>query len=126
MNRINIAAAGLAVALTALIVPATARAASNDAVVEANLDRPIIYVSYADLNLADAAGMGRLNRRVLTAATRLCIKTGLQPVSEEMSDQACKRSAIDGANEQIKLAAANFGKNQLAAAEDRHIAVALR
>ena len=126
MNRVKIGAAGLAMAITALIVPATAQAAEDPVVVEGNIDRPFIVVSYADLNLAEEAGVARLNRRVRAAATRLCIQPGLQPVGEEMRDQACRKDALDDASRQIELAVADFGKNQYAAASQRRIRVALR
>ena len=126
MNIMKIGAAGLALAVTAVIVPATAQAADDPVVVEGNLDRPYIIVSYADLNLAEEAGVNRLNRRVRTAATRLCIEPGLQTVRQEMDDQSCRLKAIADAKEQITLAVASFGTTRLAAATPRQIKVALR
>lgn len=125
MNRVKIGAAGLAAVMTAIIVPATAQA-EQPLVVEGQLEYPAIYVSYADLNLAEKAGVDRLNRRVRTAATRLCVQPGLQSVGEEMRDQACRAEALDNAGRQIELAVANFGTTQFAAASERKIAVALR
>jgi len=124
MNLLKIGAAGLAVALTAIIVPAAASA--QPVIVEAVIEQPVIYVSYADLNLADQRGVDRLNRRVHKAATRLCVQAGLQPVADVARDQACRKLALEGANVQIADAVANFGKNQYAAASSRKIAVALR
>lgn len=126
MNRMKIGAAGLAVALSALIIPATVHAADRPVVVEGNPEAQTIYVSYADLNLADASGLKRLNRRVRTAATRLCVEPGLQTVRQEMMDNACRADAIAGADEQIRLAAVNFGNRQFAATSGYQIKVARR
>lgn len=125
MNHMKIGAAGLAIAVTALIVPAAAQAESP-MIVEAFLDRPVIYVSYADLNLGEKAGLDQLNRRVRNAATKLCIQPGVLGVGEWMRGHACRSDAIDGANRQIDVAVARFGQTQVAAASERKIAVALR
>ena len=124
MNLVKIGAAGIAVALTDIIVPAAANA--EPVIVEAVIDQPVIYVSYADLNLTEQAGVDRLNRRVHKAANRLCVQAGLQPVADVARDKACRKLALQGANLQIADAVANFEKNQYAEASSRKIAVALR
>lgn len=126
MNRMKIGAAGLAAAMTALIIPATAHAGEQPVVVEAVLDRPVVYVSYADLNLSEQAGLERLNRRVRAAATRLCIEPGRQSIADETRDIACRDDALENASRQIEIAVASFGTSQYAAAAERKIAVALR
>ena len=95
-------------------------------IVEGVIEQPVIYVSYADLNLANEAGVARLNRRVRTAATRLCMQNGFQGVTQEMRDHACRADALTNARRQIDIAVANFGKSQYAAASGKTIAVALR
>ncbi|HEV2748776.1 MAG TPA: UrcA family protein [Allosphingosinicella sp.] len=123
MNRVKLGAAGLAIALTALVVPATVRA-EQPLIVEAELDRPTIYVSYADLNLRHKAGVERLSDRVARAADQLCLETGVQPVSRVVAGRACRDKAVAGANEQIRAAVAGFGSGQYAALT--RIAVTLR
>ena len=126
MNHVKIGAAGLALALTALIIPAAAQAGEAPVIVEGITDRPVIYVSFADLNLAEAADVNRLNQRVRRAANRLCVQPGLQPASEEFRDNLCRAEALGDAGRQIETAVANFGKEQFAAASKRRISVALR
>ena len=122
MNRVNLGAAGLAIALTALIVPATVHAA-QPVIVEAQI-QPTAYVSYADLDLSDGSGVARLKARVANAADRLCLDIGRQPLNREMAGKACRKSAIEGADEQIRLAVSNFGSARYAALS--RVAVTLR
>lgn len=125
MKLIKLAAAGLAVALTAIVVPTTVHAGETPMVVEGITDRPVKLVSYADLNLANAEGVAQLNRRVRRAAAGLCIDNGVQPLKSAMLGRECYQAAIADAGRQIDLAIANFGKEQFAASQSS-ITVALK
>ena len=109
MDRIKIAAAGFALAVTALIVPAAVYGQSAPITVEGELERPVAYVSYADIDLASDSGLKLLRGRVRGAATRLCIHSGTQPIKLVMDGRACFAEAIAGAEEQIALAAIDRG-----------------
>ena len=102
MNKSNIAAAALALAMTAIVVPGAAFAQRSPITVEGPpLDVPFEYVSYGDLNLASGSGLATLQRRVRRAASRLCLQHGAQPVHEQMQERTCYSGAIAGANQQI-------------------------
>jgi UrcA family protein len=126
MNTVKLGAAGLAIAVAALIIPATVQAAQQEPViVEGSAEpRPAIRVSFADLNLANKAGLARLNSRVAQAADRLCIEEADHSVATVMAGHACRRSAVAGAEEQISRAVSNFGNPAYAALTQ--IAVTLR
>ena len=84
MKRFNI---GAAVAL-ALVAPAAASSQAPLLVTGSSL--PTEIVSYRDLNLASSDGVARLNRRIESAADRLCVDPNPQPLSAVMLDRACR------------------------------------
>lgn len=71
----------------ALLIAGTATAAAAE-----DADLPIRHVQTADLNLASAHGVARLDRRIAAAITDICGPTGreLDQVSEQ---QACRAHA---------------------------------
>lgn len=87
------ASAAMAVAFTA--VPASA---------------DTVKINYADLNLSTPAGRDVLERRIHSAARKLCgyraLRTGTRIVTADM--QRCLAKAKDGAKQQ--MAAANAGQ----------------
>lgn len=110
MKRFNI---GAAVAL-ALVAPAAASSQAPLLVTGSAL--PTEIVSYRDLNLASSDGVARLNRRIESAADRLCVDPNPQPLSAIMLDRACRADAIASATPQVSAAIANFGKAEFASA----------
>lgn len=121
MNRVKLGAAGLAIALTALIVPATVQA--QPLVVEGTV-APTAVVSYADLNLASPKGIATLNARVTRAADQLCMDEGIQPLQRMLAGRSCRADAIAGADGQVREAVAKFGQGEYAALAS--VAVSLR
>ena len=80
-------------------------------------DRITATVRFGDLDLASAAGAAVLHGRVYRAATRLCIRPDLQPVSSVQAGFACRDNAIAGARDQIAAAIEGRGNaGRLAAA----------
>ena len=119
MNKVNFAAAGLALALTAIIVPATAFAQERDPItVEANLALPVEYVSYSDLNLANAAGLDRLRGRVRNAAEQLCIDEAVRQLEPVFEGRRCVTSAVAGAEAQISRVIAALDRGERLASND--------
>lgn len=115
MNRLTLAAAGLAVTASALALSTPAQAAEKPIIVNAaENDRPVIYVGYADLNLLSTAGIAALNGRIERAATSLCIDEGVRSLQRMMEGQMCRRTAIESASGQLRLALARFGAPQYA------------
>lgn len=110
MNKAHIAAAGLAMALTALIVPATVFA--QPITVEGELNRPVEYVSYAGIDLGSESGLALLRGRVRGAANRLCIDNGTQPLKLVMDGHACFAEAIAGAENQINRVVAALDRGE--------------
>lgn len=118
MNKIHIAAAGLALAVTALVIPTTVFA-QPPITVEADLSRPVEYVGYADIDLASESGLALLRGRVRGAAKRLCIHNGTQPLKLVMDGRACFAEAITGAEEQIGEAVAALDRGERFASNAR-------
>jgi UrcA family protein len=118
MNKVNFAAAGLALALTAIIVPATAFAQREPITVEANLALPVEYVSYSDLNLANAAGLDRLRGRVRNAAENLCIDEAVRQLEPVFEGRRCVTSAVAGAEAQISRVIAALDRGERLASND--------
>lgn len=123
MNRIMLGTIGMAIAITVSTAPASGRPGEEPLIVEGKV-LPRAYVPYGDLNLASAEGIGILNARVSRAATNLCTDPGVMPLSWVLASRACVRSAIAGADGQIRDAIADFGKMHYAA--NRRITVAAR
>jgi UrcA family protein len=98
LNKATFAYAGL----VGLFLGSGAAIAQAPLVVEAELPRAI--VSYADLDVANPAGLAVLKSRVKSAAAKLCLHHGTQPL-EERSDRArCYADAIASAAPQIARA----------------------
>jgi UrcA family protein len=85
MRKITIAA--LALSLAAFATPASAETTS-------------VEVRFDDLNLASAAGMAALERRVDRAIERVC-GADTRPLYKVVQQQQCAREAKASANEQI-------------------------
>lgn len=118
MKRVNVAAAGFALGMCALIIPATVAAAGTEEepfIVQGTVQYyPVIRVGYADLNLGRTEGVERLNKRVERAAGLLCIDNSVKPLKLEMMARACKRDTIADVAPQVAEAIASFGRSQLA------------
>ena len=115
MTRFNLrSAAALALGMAVLAAP-TAGSAQRPFVVTGSA-LPTEIVSYRDLNLASGDGVARLNRRIESAANRLCVDPNPQPLSAVMLDRACRADAIASAAPQVSAAIANFGKTEFASA----------
>lgn len=82
-----------------------------------------VQVSYADLNLSNAAGREALDRRVARTADRIC---GVEPgrdVKMQALAKHCARNARESARPAIELAHRNAANRQLAA-RDMSVTVA--
>lgn len=64
-----------------------------------------VEVSYADLDLASTEGVMRLERRVRTAVSKICVRPR-QGVLATSAESICRRSAAAGARSQIDRAIA--------------------
>ena len=72
-------------------------------------------VRYSDLDLASAAGVDALHRRVHRAATRICVDPNPQPLELRQAGLTCRDGAIAGAQDQVAAAIAGHGNpNRLA------------
>ncbi|MGH6925538.1 MAG: UrcA family protein [Propylenella sp.] len=110
MNRINIAAAGMALAVTALVIPVAASAQGPITVEGEAL--PFEYVSYSDLNIASETGLDMLRSRVRGAAKRLCIEDGVRQLEPVLAGRACVSGAVAGAEGQISQALAAHDRGE--------------
>jgi UrcA family protein len=72
-------------------------------------------VSYADLDLASAAGRATFERRVDAAADAVCGRNGYAGLAELRAAAACHSRAVEGAMGQVMTAGA--GTVQFAAVE---------
>lgn len=75
-----------------------------------------ISVSYADLNLASAAGRTTLENRIARAATRVCRYNGSPDLKSQQLALGCRTTAMADALAKVELAAANSSSPQYAAA----------
>jgi UrcA family protein len=110
MQRITIVAAGLALTATALVIPAATYA--QPFTVEADLDRRVEYVSYADLNIGSSKGLANLQSRIRGAAKRVCIEHGVMGVKPRLQERACFNEAMSGAEQQIKTVLAALDRGE--------------
>ena len=96
-----VGAASLALAGLVLSTPAVANGALMGAVAEPNSSNR--HISYADLNLATAAGEAALNRRVGDAVEGLCqdVSSGEGSYWSDVATARCRASAWDQATPQI-------------------------
>jgi UrcA family protein len=107
--------------LSALIASTSAAAQP----VEVIADAPRIErVAFVDLDLTSDAGFRRLEARIQSAANRLCIENGVQPLAVVLAGKSCRNQAITGAADQVQMAISRFGNSQYSALSQ--IAVSLR
>lgn len=64
-------------------------------------------VRYGDLNLATAAGVAQLRRRIAKAARKACGRADGRDLTASQAAAACRRAAISAAAPKVELAAAN-------------------
>ncbi len=96
------------IGLTGLVpfINATALRAQGPILVEGNV--PTAIVSYADLNIANPAGLRALNGRVERAASGLCFSSGQRVSLDRWSaERGCYDFAIADAQRQIDRAVAD-------------------
>ncbi len=104
-NGQKIAAAAYVGVASLLLASGVAIAQTPALVVEAGLPRA--SVSYADLDLGSEAGRAALNARVKSAASRLCLQSGRQPLAEWVERKRCFAHAIASAEPQVAAAIAD-------------------
>ena len=119
MNKIHLAAAGMALAVTALVIPAAASAQAPITVEGEVL--PFEYVGYSDLNIASEDGLDMLRGRVRGAAKRLCINDAVRQLEPVLEGRRCFAGAIAGSEEQISRVVAALGRGERVAS---HAAIA--
>jgi UrcA family protein len=107
-------------ALSALATAASAQAPLTVAAA------PSARVSYAELNLASAAGRATLDARVRSAARRLCLPHGTSDLVREAAGRACLVEAIASARPQVARALAESASGSRLAAADRTLTIGLR
>ena len=73
------------------------------------------FVTYADLDLNSAAGRDRLERRVRSAADRLCRIDNTASPQGGYVNLSCFNAAVADGLSQVQLAVAHFRKDQAAA-----------
>jgi len=105
--------------LTGVALATPSHAAEAPIVSTANVDYRTIRVSYADLDLAEANGVDRLNRRVRWAARSVCDKfSNFRPLGELQASNQCFKTSLERAGRDVELAVAQVrGGSQLAARE---------
>jgi UrcA family protein len=96
-----------AFAIAAAIVASNGAAAHAQAVEQA----PSIRVSYADLDLSQAAGRATLETRVNRAVNRLCAMPSVANIQAMNSYRACRKSAWTSVRPQLVAA---YGRTQFA------------
>jgi UrcA family protein len=77
---------------------------------------PQARIAYADLNLADPAGIARLDARIRAAADKLCDASGVRDLGARLAADKCRAALIAAAAPQAKQAEAAFGTRYAAAA----------
>ena len=107
-------AAALATSAATLVATGAPAHAAQPVVVEAPVRSAT--VSHADLNLAEASGVRRLNARVRSAAERLCSEPGTKSVKVFAEGKACLKLAIETAQPQVRQAIARQARQQFAGA----------
>jgi UrcA family protein len=111
------------IVVAAFALPAGAQALAQTSPIVVQSDAPVAAVSYADLNIAAAAGRRALEGRVSLAAQDLCVESGRTSVVDSMAQRRCFSLAMSRARADIDLAVARAG-TQLAS--ERTIRVAAR
>ncbi|MEG3179965.1 UrcA family protein [Sphingomonas sp. LT1P40] len=74
-----------------------------------------IAVSYADLNLVSAKGKQAFDRRITTAARRICDAAPQRDLAMQAADNRCVAAVLATTAPAIDLALRNAGNRQLAA-----------
>ena len=120
MTGLKKAAASYA-GMVALLLASAGAVAQAPITVEAGLPRTV--VSYADLDVASAAGQAKLRARVKSAAAHLCLHQGTLPLTEQRERARCFNAAMADAETQIARATSADG---IRLAGRRTIVVALR
>ena len=110
----------LAIAFAGLLIATPVRAQNEPMLVEGGL--PVAIVSYADLNIASAAGRHVLEGRVVRAASDLCLESRRQSLSEFAAQHRCFSVAMAKARVDIDIAVAR-ASGQLASARTIMVAV---
>ncbi|HET7315965.1 MAG TPA: UrcA family protein [Sphingomicrobium sp.] len=62
-------------------------------------------ISYADLNLANPAGVAALEGRLKLASNRLCHDLKVTPMQDTVAVSQCRAAILDSAKRQLDLAA---------------------
>jgi UrcA family protein len=65
-------------------------------------------VPYSDLDLSTTEGMATLQRRVQTAAKRICGQADLRNIQDVSDRQRCLQETMDAAGRQIVQATGNY------------------
>jgi UrcA family protein len=99
--------------ITAAAFGASGVAAQPPVVVTAS---PFKVVSYADLNIASAAGQTRLVNRIRAAATDLCLENNKEEVKVAAARRDCFDTAYNGGLSQMHMAIAGRPSSALATA----------
>jgi len=81
------AVAGALLSASALAVPSAGQAEESNS----------MRVSYADLNLASAAGQGTLQRRIVGAAKIVCVIEDSREIALARATNSCRSEAVMGA-----------------------------
>jgi UrcA family protein len=126
MNITDLKFAALAAIMAAAVTGATIVAATPAFGAELVVSgaAPTARVSYADLDLASAAGVARLERRIAAAADRLCVGIGVEQLAARLDGLACRDAAIAAAAPQVRRAVEKYATGQ--AAGGRAIILTLR
>ena len=107
------------IALAADLIAASLATAANADPPRNKVPMVTEQVSYADLDLASAAGQKRLKDRISFAAYRLCLVDMPASPSPPIADPICFRNAVNGASAQMQRAVARASSGS-AATEARH------
>ena len=90
-------------------------ACTTPAMAEPAGDSYSVAISYADLNLANPAGIATFQGRVRTSADRACVGVGDSPLQQSMQVQKCRAQFFSAAQQQLRSALAVSGGMHLAA-----------
>jgi len=85
----SIFAAAAAIVATTGLIAASSSAQAREFVSNGRTAQ----ASYADLDLSSAAGKAELDRRIVRAASKVCVETSL------VAEQACRSAAIENARQ---------------------------
>ncbi len=101
LRSIALAATACAAATLTALAPVPASAADIDVVAPETVT---VRISYADLNLASAAGRARLDRRIAGAARSICGSAFATDLNMSALVSACRADAIASARLPIAVA----------------------